>query len=171
LQRYPSRGKIYINGHDVGGKTPDQRSNMRARTTGFFFQTFNLFPALSTEKNVEYPGFKLKEVSAAERRDRVRKCSDIVGLPEFAGHRPNQFSGETTRGNCACLAMQAKIVLADESTANLDHNNGENILRLMKDVNFFHNDPACRSKACAPNTMYYAKHVALENSVMASPRL
>ncbi|MDL1867780.1 ATP-binding cassette domain-containing protein, partial [Betaproteobacteria bacterium PRO4] len=69
----PSSGKIYINNQDTSGQTPDQLSELRARTIGFIFQTFNLFPVLSAEENVEYPLLQFKELSAAERRARTVK--------------------------------------------------------------------------------------------------
>jgi putative ABC transport system ATP-binding protein len=133
----PTRGKIFVNGQDVSGRTPDQLADMRARTIGFIFQTFNLFPVLSAEENVEYPLLQLKELSASERRERVRKHLDIVGLSKFAGHRPNQLSGGQRQrvAIARALATQAKIVLADEPTANLDHHTGEGILQLMKEIN------------------------------------
>lgn len=133
----PSRGKIFVNGQDVSGRTPDQLADMRARTIGFIFQTFNLFPVLSAEENVEYPLLQFKELSASERRSRVTKYLDIVGLSKFARHRPNQLSGGQRQrvAIARALGTQAKIVLADEPTANLDHNTGEGILQLMKDIN------------------------------------
>ena len=133
----PSRGKIRINGQNVNGKTSDQLADLRARTIGFIFQTFNLFPVLSARENVEYPLLQLSELSAAERRDRVSKYLDIVGLTNFANHRPNQLSGGQRQrvAIARALVTQPKIVLADEPTANLDHATGEGILRLMKDIN------------------------------------
>jgi len=136
----PTRGRVFVNGQDVSDETPDQLADMRARTIGFIFQTFNLFPVLSAAENVEYPLLQLKELSAAERRDRVGKYLDIVGLSKFAGHRPNQLSGGQRQrvAIARALATQAKIVLADEPTANLDHNTGSGILNLMKEINRQH---------------------------------
>ena len=59
----PSAGKIFINGQDISGRTPDELADLRARTIGFIFQTFNLFPVLSAEENVEYPLLQLKEIA------------------------------------------------------------------------------------------------------------
>lgn len=133
----PSHGKVFINGHDISGRTPDELSELRARTVGFIFQTFNLFPVLSAEENVEYPLLQFKGLDAAERRNRVSKYLTIVGLSKFAGHRPNQLSGGQRQrvAIARALAAQPKIVLADEPTANLDHKTGEGILQLMKDIN------------------------------------
>jgi len=133
----PSSGKILINGQDVSGKTPDQLADLRARTIGFIFQTFNLFPVLSARENVEYPLLQLHELTAGERRDRVAQFLGIVGLSKFANHRPNQLSGGQRQrvAIARALATQPKIVLADEPTANLDHSTGDGILQLMKEIN------------------------------------
>ena len=133
----PSSGNIFINGQDVSGKTPDQLSDLRARTIGFIFQTFNLFPVLSAEENVEYPLLQFKELSKTERHNRVVKFLDIVGLSNFSNHRPNQLSGGQRQrvAIARALATQPKIILADEPTANLDHKTGEGILQLMKEIN------------------------------------
>jgi len=132
-----SRGKISINGHDIGGKTPDQLADLRARTIGFIFQTFNLMPVLTAAENVEYPLLQIKELRATERDDRVKKYLDIVGLNKFARHRPNQLSGGQRQrvAIARALATQPKIILADEPTANLDHKTGEGILQLTKQIN------------------------------------
>lgn len=132
-----SSGKIYINSQDTSGQTPDQLSELRARTIGFIFQTFNLFSVLSAEENIEYPLLQFKELSAAERRERIVKFLDIVGLQEFAHHRPNQLSGGQRQrvAIARALATHPKIILADEPTANLDHKTGEDILQLMKQIN------------------------------------
>src|SRR5215212_5175723 len=64
-------GTIMIDGHDVSGKTPDQLADLRARSIGFIFQSFNLFPVLSAYENVEYPLLQLAELSRADRKARV----------------------------------------------------------------------------------------------------
>lgn len=133
----PTRGHIVINGQDVTGKNPDALASLRARTIGFIFQTFNLFPVLSAEENVEYPLLQLKEVSASERARRVQRYLYIVGLSHFARHRPNQLSGGQRQrvAIARALVMHPKIILADEPTANLDHKTGGRILRLMRQIN------------------------------------
>lgn len=133
----PTAGKVLINGEDISGRTPDDLSGLRARTIGFVFQTFNLFPVLSAEENVEYPLLQFRELKTAERRTRVAEYLDIVGLSRFARHRPNQLSGGQRQrvAIARALATHPKIVLADEPTANLDHATGEGILELMKNIN------------------------------------
>lgn len=133
----PTRGKIFINDTDVSGKTPDELADLRNRTIGFVFQTFNLLPVLSAAENVEYPLLQRKDVSLAERKKRVDYFLDIVGLSKHAGHRPNQLSGGQRQrvAIARALAILPSIVLADEPTANLDHKTGEEILNLMKQIN------------------------------------
>jgi len=122
---------------DVSGQTPDELSDLRARTIGFVFQTFNLLPVLSARENVEYPLLRSKELGKDERRERVAHFLDVVGLREFADHRPDQLSGGQRQrvAIARALAINPKVVLADEPTANLDHVTGKGILRLMKRIN------------------------------------
>ena len=84
----PTRGKIYINDRDVSGKTPDELADLRARTIGFIFQTFNLLPVLTAAENVEYPLLQRRDIDKAGRRKRVDHFLDIVGLKPYGiAHR------------------------------------------------------------------------------------
>lgn len=133
----PSSGILVVSDRDVTGQTPDQLAELRSRTIGFIFQTFNLLPVLTAQENVEYPLLLHKELGKQQRRERAAHYLDIVGLSKFAHHRPNELSGGQRQrvAIARALATQPKIVLADEPTANLDHKTGEEILALMKDIN------------------------------------
>ncbi len=133
----PDKGAIEIDGELVSDKTPDQLAEMRARTIGFIFQTFNLFPVLTAAENVEYPLLQRPEFTPAERKALVARYLDMVQLGKFAKHRPNQLSGGQRQrvAIARALVTQPRIVLADEPTANLDHATGSEILALMKRLN------------------------------------
>jgi putative ABC transport system ATP-binding protein len=133
----PTTGKIFIDELDVSGRTPDELADLRARTIGFIFQTFNLLPVLSAEENVEYPLLQFKEIGRNERRERVTRFLEVVGLSKFARHRPSELSGGQRQrvAVARALATHPKIILADEPTANLDSRTGAGILELMKEIN------------------------------------
>ena len=133
----PTSGRVVVDGHDVSNRTPDELADLRARTIGFIFQTFNLLPVLSAAENVEYPLLQIPELTKKERAERVSHYLGVVGLKKYASHRPNQLSGGQRQrvAIARALATHSKIVLADEPTANLDSKTGTSILKLMRDIN------------------------------------
>jgi len=133
----PTSGKIYIDGVDTSGRTPNQLAELRARAIGFVFQTFNLLPVLSAEENVEYPLLQFTELGRKERRELVARFLDVVKLGKFARHRPSELSGGQRQrvAIARALATRPKIILADEPTANLDSRTGGDIIELMKQIN------------------------------------
>jgi putative ABC transport system ATP-binding protein len=133
----PTNGRVLIDGRNTSGKTPDELAELRARSIGFIFQTFNLFPVLSAEENVEYPLLQFNELSRDERRERVAKFLNLVELSKYVRHRPNELSGGQRQrvAIARALVTHPRVILADEPTANLDHRTGEGILELMKKIN------------------------------------
>ncbi|MBR9912422.1 MAG: ABC transporter ATP-binding protein [Gammaproteobacteria bacterium] len=136
----PDKGKVWIAGHNVEDRSPDQLSHLRAETIGFIFQTFNLLPVLSAWENVEYPLLQSKKFSKAQRKERVGHFLELVGLGKQMRNRPNELSGGQRQrvAIARALATDPSIVLADEPTANLDHKTGEGILELMQSINQEH---------------------------------
>jgi putative ABC transport system ATP-binding protein len=133
----PTSGQIFINGENVSGKSSDELADLRSRSIGFIFQTFNLLPVLSAAENVEYPLLHRRDVSRSDRHRRTATFLDLVGLSKFSDHRPNQLSGGQRQrvAIARALAIEPSIVLADEPTANLDHTTGSDILLLMRNLN------------------------------------
>ena len=133
----PTTGSIFINEGNVSQKTPNALADLRSRSIGFIFQTFNLLPVLSAAENVEYPLLRRADLSTEDRKRRVDYFLDIVGLTKYANNRPNQLSGGQRQrvAIARALAVKPTIVLADEPTANLDKATGIDILRLMKKIN------------------------------------
>jgi putative ABC transport system ATP-binding protein len=133
----PTSGNIYINEENVSQKSANELADLRSRSIGFIFQTFNLLPVLTAAENVEYPLLRRKDISAADRKRRVDYFLDIVGLSKYANNRPNQLSGGQRQrvAIARALAVKPAIVLADEPTANLDKTTGIEILKLMKLIN------------------------------------
>ena len=133
----PTSGRVLVAGHDIAGHSADELADLRARTVGFIFQTFNLFPVLTAEENVEFPLLQMQDIDKKERRERVAEMLKLVQLAKYARHRPSQLSGGQRQrvAIARALVTQPKIVLADEPTANLDHKTGAGILTLMKEIN------------------------------------
>ncbi|MCX8092572.1 MAG: ATP-binding cassette domain-containing protein, partial [Candidatus Goldbacteria bacterium] len=103
------------------------------------FQTFNLIPVLNVYENIEFP-LIIQGVPAGERKKRVNALIEEVGLTEFVKHKPEELSGGQRQRIAVARALvtNPELVLADEPTANLDKENGLNILRMMKELNEHH---------------------------------
>ncbi len=132
----PTNGQVCINGKDVTHLNRDQRADLRRGTIGFIFQFFALIPTLTAYENVEMP-LLLNGVKPDERRERVNQMLEAVGLSDRAHHRPDQLSGgQQQRVSVArALAIRPSLILADEPTANLDTENGKQVMELMQRLN------------------------------------
>ena len=132
----PTSGTLQVAGVDVLSLDRRQAAEFRGQNIGFIFQSFNLIAVLTAFENVEYPLVMVQEVRPAERRDRVLKALQAVGMLEHKNQMPEQLSGGQKQrvAIARALVTQPKLVLADEPTANLDHQTAYMILRLMKQM-------------------------------------
>jgi putative ABC transport system ATP-binding protein len=132
----PTGGSIRIGDVETLTLSSAALAGLRAKLMGFVFQTFNLLPVLTAYENVEYP-LHLNKVPSPERGRRVVSLLQQVGLERFAHHKPAQLSGGQRQRVAIARALAASpaIVLADEPTANLDHQTGVEIIKLLKTIN------------------------------------
>jgi len=132
----PTSGHVSINSKDVTTLNRNQRADMRRGTIGFIFQFFALIPTLTAYENVEMP-LLLNGHSAGERRERVMELLKAVDLVDRANNRPDQLSGGQQQRVAVARALASKptLILADEPTANLDTENGKQVMEIMKKLN------------------------------------
>ncbi len=133
----PTAGTVIVNGQDTGRLHERALTDLRLRTIGFIFQSFNLVPVLSVFQNVEFPLLLQGALAKRERRDRVLALLEAVGLAEHTRHRPSELSGGQRQRVAVARALvtRPRLVLADEPTANLDSQTGETIIDLMREMN------------------------------------
>jgi putative ABC transport system ATP-binding protein len=129
-------GEVVIDGTSLSDMSDRERTDYRARHMGFVFQFYNLMPVLSAVENVELPLLVARE-SARRARSRALDALDLVGLANRAGHLPDELSGgERQRVTIArSLVNDPAIVWADEPTGDLDSENAQEIVALMRRLN------------------------------------
>lgn len=130
----PSAGHLSVLDTNVADLDRRAAAQFRGRHIGFIFQDFNLIPVLSAYENIEYPLLMVQEWPEEKRRARVEELLEAVGMNDQAEKRPDQLSGGQKQriAVARALAARPKLVLADEPTANLDHDTAYRVLELMK---------------------------------------
>jgi putative ABC transport system ATP-binding protein len=131
----PTDGTYTLANEAVAGLSAADRARVRNRQIGFIFQAFNLIGDLTVYENVELP-LTYRGMNSAERKDRVQKALERVGMSHRMKHYPAQLSGGQQQRVAVARAVAGDpaILLADEPTGNLDSHNGEQVMDLLKEL-------------------------------------
>jgi putative ABC transport system ATP-binding protein len=132
----PTSGTVTVDGRDLGSLSAGERADVRGRTIGFIFQTFNLMPRLTAAENVALP-LAFQGVAPSEREARARELLDAVGLGDRFDHQPPELSGGQRQrvAIARALAPEPALLLADEPTGNVDTDTGSQVMGLLDDLN------------------------------------
>jgi putative ABC transport system ATP-binding protein len=130
----PTGGRLTVLDTDVSKLDRRSAAEFRGKHIGFVFQDFNLIPVLTVYENIEYPLIMVQDWPEAKRRGQITRLLEAVGMASQANKRPDQISGGQKQrvAVARALATNAQLVLADEPTANLDHDTAYRIIDLMK---------------------------------------
>jgi putative ABC transport system ATP-binding protein len=131
----PTEGGYYLNGEPVENLSLSQRARIRNREIGFIFQSFNLIGDLNVYENVELP-LTYRGMSSKDRKESVHESLERVGMAHRMRHYPSQLSGGQQQRVAVARALVGKpsILLADEPTGNLDSQNGEAVMDLLREL-------------------------------------
>lgn len=130
----PTSGRVLVDGVDISHMGEAKLARVRNQKIGMVFQAFNLIPTLTAQENVEVPLYVGKHPGSPSRR--AKELLELVNLGHRLRNRPNQMSGgEQQRVAVArALATNPAIVIMDEPTGNLDKRNGDNVLRMIREL-------------------------------------
>ncbi len=133
----PTSGKIFLNGKDVSKLSDDDLSKVRSEHVGFIFQQFNLISNLTVLENVLLPAIYAKKKINFDYRKKAIELLTRFGIIERKDYLPNKISGGQQQrvAIARALIMSPKIIFADEPTGNLDSKNGEEIMKLLGELN------------------------------------
>ncbi len=132
----PTTGELTVLEQDVSSLSGKERTTFRGNNLGFIFQDFNLIPVLTVFENIEYPLIMVQNIEKSKRKAIVMELLDQVGLADQKNKMPNQISGGQKQrvAIARSLSTSPKIVLADEPTANLDHDTAYKIIDLIRKI-------------------------------------
>jgi len=132
----PSDGEYHFLGHDVSNRTERERAQLRKGNIGFIFQSFNLIDELTVFENVELPLLYLG-MSADERKEKAEAALERMSMMHRRNHFPQQLSGGQQQRVAIARAVvaNAKLILADEPTGNLDSDHGNEVMKVLAELN------------------------------------
>ncbi len=130
----PTSGSLKVYDTEVAELDRNSAAIFRGQHVGFIFQDFNLIPVLTVAENIEYPLLMVQNWESQRRKQRVQELMDAVDIANHADKYPDQLSGGQKQrvAIARALVTHAKLILADEPTANLDHTTAFRIIDLMK---------------------------------------
>ncbi len=130
----PTGGSLLVGKVDVSSLSRKDGARFRGQNIGFIFQNFNLIPVMTVYENVEYPLVMVQKRPTSERRERISSLLESVGMADQRNKLPDQLSGGQKQrvAIARALVTNPELVLADEPTANLDHDSAYTIINLMK---------------------------------------
>ena len=132
----PTSGDYYLDGVNVAGMTDDELSDIRNKQIGFIFQGFNLIPSLTAQENVELP-LVYRGMPAEQRHQLAEEALTRVGMEHRMSHRPSELSGGQQQrvAIARAIAPRPPIIMADEPTGNLDTRSGEDVMKILHELN------------------------------------
>ena len=132
----PSAGEVWFDGVNVAGWSEARLTRLRRGRIGFVFQSFNLIDDLSVAENIEL-ALEYGDVPARQRRGRVDEAMARLGIAHRAKHRPSQLSGGQQQRVAIARAIVSRpaLLLADEPTGNLDSAHGDEVMRILRELN------------------------------------
>ncbi len=132
----PDSGHIFVDGDDFAALSDAERTRMRKKKIGFVFQKFNLLPTLNAQSNIEI-ALDIAGVNGNRDRAYFNKITSLLGLAKRLPHRPSELSGGEQQRVALARALINKpaLVLADEPTGNLDSENSEIVLNMLRQTN------------------------------------
>lgn len=132
----PTNGSYLFGGTEVASLNEKNRSIFRKKNIGFIFQSFNLIDELTIYENIELP-LIYRNIQASERKKRVQEVMERLQISHRSKHFPQQLSGGQQQRAAVCRAIITNplLILADEPTGNLDSKNGEEVMKLLVELN------------------------------------
>jgi len=132
----PTYGEIYLDGENIANLSESELAQVRGKTIGFIFQSFNLIPNLTAKENVMLP-MMFQGLKKSDREDKAEEVLGLVDLGDRMEHYPNQLSGGQQQrvAIARALANDPEVILADEPTGNLDTKTGEKVMEFLEGLN------------------------------------